>query len=96
MLEKLSISLPPDLLRDVRESVESGEFSSASEAMRDAIRIWKRTREEDAERLSVIRARIRRSLDDSRRNLTSEEVDEHLAELFAKAQQAGGNARSES
>jgi antitoxin ParD1/3/4 len=96
MVEKLSISLPPDLLRDVRESVESGEFSSTSEAMRDAIRIWKRTREEDAERLSVIRARIRRSLDDSRPNLTSEDVAKHLAELFAKAQQAGGNARSES
>jgi antitoxin ParD1/3/4 len=96
MVEKLRISLPPDLLRDVRESVESGELSLASEAMRDAIRNWKRTREEEAERLSVIRARIRRSLDDSRPNLTSEEVDERLAEVFAKAQQAGGNARSES
>jgi antitoxin ParD1/3/4 len=91
-VEKLSISLPKDLYRDIRESVESGEFSSTSEAMRDAIRIWKRQREEDAERLAAMRARIRRSLDDPRPDMSLLEVDAHLAALFERAEQAGGDA----
>jgi hypothetical protein len=42
----------------------------------------------DAERLAVIRARIRRSLDDPRPSLSSEEVDTHLKALFAAAEKA--------
>ena len=44
-----------------------------------------RERELRAERLAVICARIRRSLDDPRPCLTLEEVDAELDALFAKA-----------
>jgi hypothetical protein len=46
------------------------------------------SREESAdERLAVIRARIRASLDDPRPNLSLEEVDAHITTLVAKAEQ---------
>jgi antitoxin ParD1/3/4 len=49
-------------------------------------------RQEHAERLDVLRARIRHSLDDPRPNLSLAEIDAQLATLFARAEQAGGYA----
>jgi antitoxin ParD1/3/4 len=57
--EKISITMTPEMLNDIRASVESGEFASTSEAMRDAVRIWQRERLERTERLESIRVRIR-------------------------------------
>lgn len=90
--EKISITMTPDQLRAVRESVEAGEYASTSEAMRDAVRVWQRQRLEDAERLNAIRARIRRSLGDPRPDLSLEEVDAHLEALFTEAEKDTGRA----
>ena len=68
--EKISITMTPDMLRTVRDSVEAGEYASTSEALREAVRVWQRQRLEDAERLNAIRARVRRSLDDPRPDLS--------------------------
>lgn len=84
--EKISITMTPDQLRAVRESVEAGEYASTSEVMRDAVRVWQRQRQEDAERLNVIRSRIRRSLDDPRPDLTGDEVQANLDAMFAEAE----------
>lgn len=45
-----------------------------------------------AEHLVTIRARIIRSLDDPRPDMTLAEVDAHLAALFARAAQTGDPA----
>jgi antitoxin ParD1/3/4 len=92
--EEFSVSMPLDMANDIRAVVEAGEFPSTSDAIRDAIRVWRRQRLEDAERLKVIRARIRRSLDDPRPNMCLEEVDARLAARFAEAQRASGDAPS--
>lgn len=86
--EKISVTMTPDMLRIIRESVASGEYASTSEALRDAVRVWQRQRLEDAERLAAIRARIRRSLDDPRPDLSEEEVDARLEALFAETAKA--------
>jgi antitoxin ParD1/3/4 len=90
--EKISITMTPDMLRALRESVEAGEYASTSEAVRDAVRVWLRQRLEDRERLAVIRARVRRSLDDPRPDLEEEEVDARLKALFAETAKADGDA----
>ena len=92
--EKISITMSPEMLRAVRESVEAGEYASTSEAIRDAVRVWQRQRAEHAERLAVIRARIRRSLDDPRPDLEEDEVDARLKALFAETAKARRNATS--
>ncbi len=51
-------------------------------------------REDDAERLADIRARIRRSLEDPRPDLSLEEVDAELDALFAKAYAAEAVAKA--
>lgn len=90
--ETISITMPPEQLRAVRESVEAGEYASTSDLLSDAVRLWQRRRRDDAERLNVIRARIRRSLDDPRPALSLEEVDAHLEALFAQAENDASRA----
>jgi antitoxin ParD1/3/4 len=85
--EKISITMTPEMLRAVRDSVESGEYASTSEAMRDAVRLWQRERVERAERLSAIRARVTRSLEDARPDLTADEVDAELEALMRGARE---------
>jgi antitoxin ParD1/3/4 len=90
--EKISFTITTDTLRAVRDSVEAGEYASPSEALRDAVRVWLRQRVEDAERLNAIRARVRRSLDDPRPDLSFEKVDSRLAKLHADTVTARGDA----
>jgi antitoxin ParD1/3/4 len=40
-VEKISIALPHDMVSLVRDAVESGEYASASEVIREALRAWK-------------------------------------------------------
>ena len=83
--QKISITMTPDMLRAIRESVESGEYASTSEAMRDAVRVWQRQRLEEAERLAAIRARVRRSLADPRPDVPLEEAFERIERLHANS-----------
>lgn len=90
--EKISITLTPEMLRLIHDSVAAGEFASVSEVLRDAMRAWQREREERAERLEAIRARIRRSLDDPRPDLSAEEVEARLGRLFEELSRGSGDA----
>lgn len=82
--EKISITLTPEMLRLVEAAVEAGEFASLSEALRDAVRVWTREREERAERLEAIRARIRQSMEDPRPPISGDELDRRMDALFQR------------
>ena len=73
------------MMRVIRKSVESGEFASTSEVLRDALGAWQRERREHAERLAAIRGRIRRSLDDPRPAVPIDEAFNRI-EKFARRQ----------
>jgi antitoxin ParD1/3/4 len=51
--EKISVTLTPDMLRIVRESVEADEYASTSEALRDAVRVWQRLRHSAGDRATA-------------------------------------------
>ncbi|TCR65415.1 ribbon-helix-helix protein, CopG family [Bosea sp. BK604] len=78
--EKISITMTPDMIRELRASVESGEYASTSEALRDAVRLWRRERTEHAERLAAIRARIARSVSDERPSLSLADARKRLSD----------------
>ena len=40
-VEKVSVALSPELLGMVKEAVASGEYASASEVIREALRDWR-------------------------------------------------------
>lgn len=43
-LEKITISLPAEMVAEIKASVAAGEFTNTSEAIRDAIRRWRSAR----------------------------------------------------
>lgn len=56
--EKLSITLPLDMLAAIKEKVRTGVYGSTSEAIREAIRLWQREEEVYEARLALIRQRL--------------------------------------
>lgn len=76
--EKLSVTLTPEMVIDLEASVAAGEFASTSEAVRDAVRLWRKDREERAERLASLRARIQASIDDPRPGIPIDRVMQRL------------------
>lgn len=43
-VEKISVALTPEMAALVRDAVESGEYASNSEVIREALREWKQKR----------------------------------------------------
>lgn len=79
--EKLSITVTAAQARLIREKVEDGSFASASEVIRAALRALQRDEEEHAERIAAIKARIKASIEDTRPNLSSTQVRNHLKRI---------------
>lgn len=78
--EKISITMTPEMLRLIRDTVNAGEYASTSEVVRDAMRIW----QEHTERLNAIRTRVRRSFEDQRPDLSEQDADAALEAALAK------------
>jgi len=62
-VEKVSVAMTPELMDAVRVAVESGDYASTSEAIRDAVRDWNRRREDRAAKLADLRAAIQAGID---------------------------------
>lgn len=56
-IERLSIALPQPMADAVRHVVETGEYASASEVVRDALRLWESRRELRARDAEMLRER---------------------------------------
>ena len=54
-VEKVSIALTPEMLTLVRQAVESGEYASSSEVLREALRDWKRRRALEQKEIEELR-----------------------------------------
>jgi antitoxin ParD1/3/4 len=59
-----NISLTPEQDAFVAKVVEAGEYQNASEAVRDALRLLKQRRREDALKLKALRAAIKVGIDE--------------------------------
>lgn len=90
--EKISVTVTSDMLRELRESVEAGEYASTSEALRDAVRIRRRQRLDDFERIAAMRARVERSLADPRASLSAQEAADRMEDFFRRAANDAGDA----
>jgi len=56
--ERITITLPPEMLNTIKSKVQSGAYGSTSEVIREAMRLWERKEGEHQARLSVIRNRL--------------------------------------
>jgi antitoxin ParD1/3/4 len=79
-VEKISVALPYEMINDVRNAVASGEYASASEVIRDALRAWRHKRETASIDLEEMRRLIQEGIDSG----PSIDADHIFARLRAK------------
>jgi antitoxin ParD1/3/4 len=89
-IEKISIALPAEMLSLVRQAVDSGEYSSSSEVVRDALRDWtyKRTLREKG--LDELRRVWQEALDDNSPGVSPRDVFERLERKYQAIADASG------
>jgi antitoxin ParD1/3/4 len=75
---KLSITVTAEQARRIAERVQSGEYASASEVIREGLRSLERDEREHREVIEVIRARVDASLADTRPRLSLDDVRERM------------------
>ncbi len=81
----MNFSLTPSLEQFVRDRAESGDYNNASEVVREAIRLLKRTEERRALKMERLRAAIRDGDEAlARGEFTDLNSDRELDEFFAE------------
>jgi antitoxin ParD1/3/4 len=68
----MNVSLPPELEARVRQRVESGMYGSASEVIREALRLFESYEQVKLARLDSLRRDIEAGLDDARNGRVGE------------------------
>mgnify|MGYP001068475144 CR=1 FL=1 len=63
-LERLTITLTPELADTIKAAVNEGDYASASEVIREALRDWKTRRELRHEELAALKADIDQALNE--------------------------------
>jgi antitoxin ParD1/3/4 len=64
-IEKISIALPQEMIAEIRDAVDSGHYSSSSEVIREALRVWIRERNLNKAALDQMRHVWEQALADS-------------------------------
>ena len=59
--ERITITLPRDMLASIKKEVSSGSYGSTSELIREAMRMWQKREEEYKARISLISERLAHS-----------------------------------
>ena len=81
----MNVSLTPSLEQFVRDRAQSGDYSNASEVVRDALRLLKRLEKERALKLERLRTAVREGDEAlARGEFTDVDGDEELDALFAE------------
>jgi len=82
-VEKLSVSLTPDMVAELRAAVEGGDYGSVSEVVRDALRDWRLRRKIETLETEELRRLVQQGID-SGPDLDGDEVFARLRARFAQ------------
>jgi len=63
-IERMTITMPADMAAVVKEAVETGDYASTSEVVRDALREWKMKRAIQLQEITTLKADIDKGLAD--------------------------------
>jgi antitoxin ParD1/3/4 len=77
-VEKISISLPKEMVASMKEVVASGAYASTSEIMRDALRGWQADQQRKSEQLALLRKMVQDGIDSGPGEFDS--IEELIAE----------------
>jgi antitoxin ParD1/3/4 len=90
-VEKISIALPPEMVAVVRQAVDTGEYASSSEVVRDALRDW--TQKRNLRQLGVeeLRQVWQQAIENRKPGVPVEDVLDRLEQKY-QAMADGANA----
>lgn len=83
----MNVSLPAEFVAFVEGAVASGDYGSASEVVRDSLRLLRREKAVQDEKLAVLRREIGRGLDQAH---AGEVSSRSIADIAAAAREADG------
>ena len=81
-VEKLSIALPPEMAAVVRQAVETGEYASSSEVIREALRDWNYKRLLRQQGADELRQVWQQALNDPRPHVAADDVLDRLERKY--------------
>jgi antitoxin ParD1/3/4 len=86
-VERMTVTVSADMASILRHTVEDGEYASASEIVREALRDWTRKRDQELRDLDTLR-RLVRDGDESGTGIPANEVFAELRQLIAERRTA--------
>jgi antitoxin ParD1/3/4 len=81
-VEKISIALPPAMVAVLRQAVETGEYASSSEVVRDALRDWTQKRSLRQQAIDELRQVWRQAMEDNSPSVPVKEVLDRLERKY--------------
>ena len=81
-IEKISIALPPEMVSLVRKAVETGEYASSSEVVREALRDWSHKRTLRQQGVEELRRVWQQAMDDNSPGIPADEVLDRLEKKY--------------
>ena len=63
-IERMTITMPSDMAAVIKAAVETGDYASTSEVVRDALREWKMRRAIQLQEMTALKADIDKGLAD--------------------------------
>ena len=77
-VDKISVALPSEMVDGVREAVESGEYATVSEVIRDALRDWTYKRSAHQQGIADLRQFWQEAMHDETLGVSADEVLDRL------------------
>ena len=81
-IERMTVTMPAEMAATLRQTVAGGEYASTSEVVREALREWVRSRDQDQRDLQALRQVIREG-DESGVGVPAAEVFAELRQIIA-------------
>jgi antitoxin ParD1/3/4 len=81
-VEKISIALPPEMVTSIRKAVETGEYASSSEVVRDALHEWTRMRDLRQQSLVELRTLWRQAVEEKTQAAPADEMLDRLENKY--------------
>ena len=91
-VEKISIALPPEMVAIIRGAVDTGEYASSSEVVRDALRDWTHKRSLRQQGIGELRQLWQEALRDKTTGVSADEGLDRLVRKYQALADAEGGA----
>ena len=89
-VEKISIALPPEIVALLRRAVDTGEYASSSEVVRDALRDWTQKRSLRQQGIEELRQVWQQAIEDRKPGVPVEDVLDRLERRYQAMADAAG------